>query len=66
MNKTPHKVVYQSRNNIMADRRNFFKISLLTAAGIAISEFEIPDGYSKLYATSFCNKHDLWITEFAL
>ena len=30
----------------------------------AISEFEIPDGYSKLYATSFCNKHDLWITEF--
>lgn len=45
MNKTPHKVVYQSRNNIMADRRNFFKISLLTAAGIAISEFEIPDGY---------------------
>ncbi len=32
----------------------------------AVSSFEIPDGYSKLYATSFCNKHDLWITEFSL
>ncbi len=32
----------------------------------AVSIFEIPDGYSKLYATSFCNKHDLWLTEFEL
>jgi superoxide reductase len=29
-----------------------------------ISTFELPEGYaSKLYATSFCNKHDLWIAE---
>ncbi len=32
----------------------------------AISEFEIPDGYSTLYATSFCNKHDLWIMEVSI
>ena len=32
----------------------------------AISEFEIPDGHSTLYATSFCNKHDLWIMEVSI
>lgn len=31
----------------------------------AVSTHDIPAGYSgKLYATSFCNKHDFWITEF--
>ncbi|OQX80660.1 MAG: hypothetical protein B6D61_01700 [Bacteroidetes bacterium 4484_249] len=32
----------------------------------AISVFEVSDSYSKLYATSFCNKHDLWIKEFSI
>jgi len=33
----------------------------------ARSEHELPEGYSgKLYATSFCNKHDMWLTEFAV
>ena len=32
----------------------------------AVSTHVLPDGHtSKLYATSFCNKHDLWITEFS-
>jgi len=32
-----------------------------------VSTFELPDGHaSKLYATSFCNKHDLWVTEFTV
>jgi superoxide reductase len=37
----------------------------------AKSEFELPEGGSKyawvsssFYATSFCNKHDLWVTPF--
>ncbi|PLX09623.1 MAG: hypothetical protein C0598_11800 [Marinilabiliales bacterium] len=31
----------------------------------AVSSYEIPEGYKgKLYATSFCNKHDFWVTEF--
>ena len=30
----------------------------------AVSTFELPSGYkSKFYATSFCNLHDLWVTE---
>jgi len=29
------------------------------------SAFELPAGYKgKAYATSFCNKHDFWVTEF--
>lgn len=33
----------------------------------AVSSFELPEGHSsKLYATSFCNKHDLWVTEFTV
>jgi len=31
----------------------------------AISTYELPNGFSgKLYATSFCNKHDFWINDF--
>ncbi|OAD21094.1 Desulfoferrodoxin, ferrous iron-binding region domain protein, partial [Candidatus Thiomargarita nelsonii] len=33
----------------------------------AVSTFDLPEGpISKLYATSFCNKHDLWVTEFTV
>ncbi len=33
----------------------------------AISTYELPEGHAnKLYATSFCNKHDLWITEITI
>ena len=31
----------------------------------AISTYELPAGHgSKFYATSFCNLHDFWVTEF--
>jgi superoxide reductase len=31
----------------------------------ALSTHDLPEAYSgKLYATSFCNKHDFWVTEF--
>ena len=31
------------------------------------SSFDIPQGYKgKLFATSFCNKHDFWVKEFAV
>ncbi|MCW8930195.1 MAG: class II SORL domain-containing protein [Gammaproteobacteria bacterium] len=30
----------------------------------AISSYTLPEGYKgKLYATSFCNKHDFWLAE---
>ena len=33
----------------------------------AESTFELPAGFSgKLYATSFCNKHDFWLKEFSV
>jgi superoxide reductase len=33
----------------------------------ALSTHDLPSGYSgKLYATSFCNKHDFWLTEFEI
>jgi superoxide reductase len=33
----------------------------------AVSTFELPEGYkSPFYATSFCNLHDLWLTEGTL
>lgn len=32
----------------------------------AISIFEIPDGHKELYATSFCNKHDMWVEKFSV
>ncbi len=33
----------------------------------AISIYELPEGTKgKLYASSFCNKHDFWVTEFEI
>jgi len=33
----------------------------------AVSTFTLPEKHgSVLYATSFCNKHDLWVTEFSV
>ncbi len=33
----------------------------------AESSFELPAGYKgKAFATSFCNKHDFWLTEFSV
>jgi len=34
---------------------------------IAISTFQLPEDHGPmLYATSFCNLHDLWLTEFTV
>ena len=32
----------------------------------ALSVFKLKGKHSLLYATSFCNKHDLWVTEFSV
>ena len=32
-----------------------------------VSTFKLPEGYTgKLQATSYCNKHDLWVAEFTV
>ena len=32
----------------------------------ALSVFKLEGKHSLLYATSFCNKHDLWVTKFSV
>lgn len=32
----------------------------------AISSYELKGKHTKLYALSFCNLHDLWVTEFTV
>ncbi len=33
----------------------------------AVSTYELPPGHgTQFYATSFCNKHDFWVTEFSM
>lgn len=35
-----------------------------TAADTPVSQYTLPDGYKgKIFATSFCNQHDLWLSE---
>jgi superoxide reductase len=31
----------------------------------AVSVFELPSGKTAMYATSFCNKHDMWVAEIS-
>ncbi|MDM8569585.1 desulfoferrodoxin family protein [Thiotrichales bacterium HSG1] len=32
----------------------------------AVSVFKLEEKHTVLYATSFCNKHDLWVAEFSI
>ncbi|MBF0266058.1 MAG: desulfoferrodoxin [Gammaproteobacteria bacterium] len=32
----------------------------------AVSEYEITTNHKTLYATSFCNKHDMWVEKFSV
>lgn len=64
-------------NHGMSEKHYIVRHTLVDATGNVIgaktfyptdepkSEFELPAGYKgKLYATSFCNKHDFWVNEF--
>ncbi|MCK5896612.1 MAG: hypothetical protein KAG20_07390 [Cocleimonas sp.] len=58
----------------MSKKHYIVRHTLVTEAGDVIgaktfssddeptSVFDLPEGKMKLYATSFCNKHDLWVT----
>jgi superoxide reductase len=58
----------------MSKKHYIVRHTLVTEAGEVIGEktfssedeptsvFDLPTGKTKLYATSFCNKHDLWVT----
>ena len=48
------------KDGTVAGEQTFFPVKDTKA----VSTFELPEGYkSSFYATSFCNLHDLWVTE---
>ena len=48
------------KDGSVAGEKTFFPVK----DSKAVSTFELPEGYkSPFYATSFCNLHDLWVTE---
>jgi superoxide reductase len=68
-----------STNHGMTEKHYIVRHTLVTAEGEvvgettfspndeeAVSYFVLPAGHTKLIATSFCNKHDLWLTEFSV
>jgi superoxide reductase len=66
-------------NHVMTEKHYIVRHTLVTPEGDvvgektfssneedAVSHFDLPSGHKKLIATSFCNKHDLWVTEFSV
>lgn len=58
----PHFIV---RHTIVSSDGKVLGSKVFTPADKqAVSTYELPAGYKgKLYATSFCNQHDLWLSE---
>jgi superoxide reductase len=52
---------------VTADGKVLGEKTFVPTDGKAASSFELPAGQSgKFYATSFCNLHDFWLTEFTI
>jgi superoxide reductase len=72
-----NKVTIETKHT-MSPEHYIVKHSLLTSAGEvlgesvffptdkAISTYEISGEHKELFALSFCNLHDLWVSEFTL
>jgi superoxide reductase len=55
------------RHTLLLDDGTVVGATTFTANDAPISEYEIPADYSgKLFATSFCNKHDLWVSDTSI
>ncbi|MDF1881797.1 twin-arginine translocation signal domain-containing protein [Sulfurimonas sp. MAG313] len=72
------KITVETKHG-MSERHYIVKHSIITAEGEvlgehvftkidkkAISSYDIKGKHEKLYALSFCNLHDLWVTEFTI
>lgn len=58
----PHYIVRHTL--VTADGRVLGSKTFKPTDKEAVSTYELPAGYKgKLYATSFCNLHDLWVSE---
>ena len=77
--KVEGKQVTITTNHGMSEKHFIVRHTLVTASGEvigektfsyndekAISVFTLPEGQHQFYATSFCNKHDLWMTGFSV
>jgi superoxide reductase len=57
----PHFIV---RHTLVSDKGEVLGAKTFSAADAkAVSVFELEAGKSARYVTSFCNKHDFWVTE---
>jgi len=52
------------RHTLVAENGEVLGDKTFTPDDEALSTYTLPTGYKgKLYATSFCNKHDMWLAE---
>lgn len=61
----PHYIV---RHTLIDEKGNIIGSKVFTPKDPeARSTYQLPQGYKgKIYATSFCNLHDLWISEYTV
>ena len=59
---------YIVRHTLVDDKGNMIGSKTFSGDDLkAESTFELPTGFKgKLFATSFCNKHDFWLKEFSV
>lgn len=58
---------YIVRHTLVSEDGKVLGAKTFSHSDEAVSSFELPEEHSsKLYATSFCNKHDLWVTELTV
>ena len=66
-------------NHVMTEKHYIVRHRLVTESGEvlegktfyptakkAVSVFDLPAGHHVIYAASFCNLHDFWVTEFKI
>ena len=55
---------FTDRHSLVLEDGTFVGATTFTPADKPESSYELPAGYKgKVYATSFCNLHDFWLTE---
>lgn len=56
---------YIVRHTLVSEKGDVIGAALFTPADMPLSEYTVP-GPGTYYATSFCNKHDFWLTKFTV
>jgi superoxide reductase len=58
---------YIVRHTLLLEDGTVVGASTFTSNDAPMSDYELPAGYKgKIFATSFCNKHDLWLSEITV